>query len=43
MIKVFSALTEQVDYIVTRNAKDFTNSKIPVLSPTQFLYRISKS
>ena len=30
------------DFIITRNTKDFKNSKIPVLTPEQFLAKIKK-
>lgn len=32
-----TAIFENVDYIVTRNVKDYSNSKIPVLLPNDFL------
>ena len=31
-----TAIEVGVDYIVTRNKKDFVNSEIPVLSPSEF-------
>ena len=31
------AVTAKSDYIITRNAKDFVGSKIPVVTPTEFL------
>jgi len=33
----FSAVRHQLDYILTRNTKDFKHSLLPVISPTQFL------
>lgn len=36
-MQYFSALREQADIIITRNPQDFRKSKIPVLSPTEFL------
>jgi len=32
-----AAITSSVDYIITRNKKDFVNSVIPVLLPEEFL------
>jgi len=34
-VQVFSAFANNLDYIVTRNKKDFTDSKIEVLSPEE--------
>ena len=31
------AITANADYIITRNEKDFTGSKIPVVAPAEFL------
>ena len=36
-VQYFAAKGENVDYIITRNAKDFSFSSIPVLSPGEFL------
>ena len=36
-IQYYSALESQSQLIVTRNLKDFKNSKIPVLSPKEFI------
>ena len=36
-VQCASAMAENLDAIVTRNAKDFKNSPIPVYSPTEFL------
>ena len=32
-----TALRNSVDYIVTRNTKDYSKSKVPVISPADFL------
>jgi len=36
-IQSFAALSEKIDYIVTRNIKDFENSKVLAISPQEFL------
>ena len=36
-LQYFSALTEDVEIIVTRNGRDFVNVAIPVQTPLQFL------
>ena len=36
-LQYYSALTRNVDVIVTRNKKDFTSASIPVLSPKELL------
>jgi len=36
-IQYYSALESQCQLIVTRNLKDFKNSKIPVLSPKEYI------
>ena len=36
-IQFFSAVACEADYIITRNAKDFPQESIPVLSPAAFL------
>lgn len=36
-IQFFSAVSCEADYIITRNAKDFPQESIPVLSPAAFL------
>ncbi len=36
-IQYYSALESQCQLIVTRNLKDFINSKIPVFSPKEFI------
>lgn len=38
-LQYFTALENGSDYIITRNLKDFQKSKIPVMTPTQFLYQ----
>lgn len=36
-LQYYSAIENQVDVIITRNKKDFKNSKIPVLTAKEFL------
>lgn len=36
-VQYFSALHHKSEIIITRNKKDFKNSEIPVMSPTEFL------
>lgn len=36
-LQYYSALTQKVDAIVTRNVADFTQASIPVLTPSEFL------
>ena len=36
-LQYYSALHKKVEAIITRNKKDFNSSKIPVLTPTEFL------
>lgn len=36
-IQFFSAVACEADYIITRNARDFPQESIPVLSPASFL------
>lgn len=38
-LQYYSAIENQVDVIITRNKKDFKNSKIPVLNAKEFLAR----
>jgi predicted nucleic acid-binding protein len=38
-VQYYSALESQCQLIVTRNLKDFKNSKIPVLNPREFIAR----
>lgn len=35
-LQVECAKTAQVDYIITRNEKDYALSEVPILSPEQF-------
>lgn len=35
-IQYFSAIENEIDCIITRNKKDFKNSKIPVLTPKEY-------
>ena len=36
-MQYFSALNEDIDYIITRNKKDFTASDVPVFEPQEFV------
>ena len=36
-VQYSTALLSQMDYIITRNAKDFKASEVPVISPEDFL------
>ena len=38
-LQYYSAIENQIDVIITRNKKDFKNSKIPVLTAKEFLVR----
>lgn len=38
-LQYYSALENQVDVIITRNKKDFKNSKLPVLTAKEYLAR----
>ena len=38
-LQYYSAIENQVDVIITRNKKDFKNSKIPILTAKEFLAR----
>ena len=38
-LQYYSAIENQIDVIITRNKKDFRNSKIPVLTAKEFLAR----
>ena len=42
-LMVETALSNKMDYIVTRNIKDYAKAEIPVLSPKDFLKQIEKS
>ncbi len=37
-LQIAAANRLQVDYIISRNAKDFTESNVPVLTPDEYLY-----
>lgn len=39
-VQCASAMAENLDSIVTRNAKDYTNSPIKIYSPTEFLQTV---
>lgn len=39
-LQYYSALNKNVDVIVTRNVKDFACSKLPVMTPIEFLSRL---
>ena len=41
-MQYFSAMHENVDYIITRNKKDFEASAIPVLEPQEFVDMIRR-
>ncbi len=41
-LQYFSALRTDCDIIITRNAKDFKKSEIPVMTPDEFLFSIKK-
>lgn len=36
-MQYYSAMRESVDYIVTRNKKDFKSAQIPVFEPQEFI------
>jgi len=36
-LQYYSAIENEIDVIITRNKKDFKNSKIPVLTAKEFL------
>ncbi len=38
-LQYYTAVENQVDIIITRNKKDFKNSKIPVLTVKEFLFK----
>ena len=40
-LQYYSALTKNVEFIVTRNTKDFMHATIPVLTPDEFLSKTS--
>lgn len=39
-VQHYCALKNNCDYIITRDSKDFKNSEIPVMTPTEFLASI---
>ena len=41
-MQYYTALRAKADVIVTRNGKDFTNSKIPVMTAAEFLATINE-
>jgi len=41
-LQYFSALRTECDIIITRNAKDFKKSQIPVMTPDEFLNSIKE-
>jgi len=42
-VQHYSALHHKCDILITRNKKDFKNSEIPVMTPTEFLISLKKS
>ena len=42
-IQASAANFERIDYIVTRNLKDYKNSKVPALSPDKLLELLNKT
>jgi hypothetical protein len=42
-LQYYSALTAKVDAIITRNAKDFANSKLPVMTAGEYLATINNN
>jgi predicted nucleic acid-binding protein len=41
-VQHYSALYDKCDILITRNKKDFKNSEIPVMTPSEFLASINK-
>ncbi|MFN7674514.1 PIN domain-containing protein [Flavobacterium sp.] len=41
-VQHYSALYDKCDILITRNKKDFKNSEIPVMTPSEFLVSINK-
>lgn len=39
-MQYYTALSANADFIITRNGKDFTNSKLPVMTAGEFLATI---
>jgi predicted nucleic acid-binding protein len=42
-VQHYTALHHKCDILITRNKKDFKNSEIPVMTPTEFLASLQKS
>jgi len=42
-VDIFSAVAQGLDAIVTRNAKDFSGSTLPIYSPTDLLDQLTAS
>jgi predicted nucleic acid-binding protein len=42
-VQHYSALHHKCNLLITRNKKDFKNSEIPVMTPTEFLISLQKS
>ena len=42
-IQYFTALENNIDYIVTRNTNDYIKSIIPIITPTELLIKIETS
>jgi predicted nucleic acid-binding protein len=42
-VQHYCAVKNNCDYIITRDSKDFKNSEIPVMTPTEFLSSLFKS
>lgn len=42
-VQHYCAVKNNCDYIITRDLKDFKNSEIPVMTPTEFLISIRKN
>ena len=42
-ILIETARRHRIDYIVTRNTKDFTNSPVPALTPAEFLAKVQNT
>ena len=40
VVKHITAVKAKADVIITRNGKDFTNSKIPVMTATEYISSI---
>ena len=41
-VVIATALREKADYIITRNLKDFSNSPIPAITPSDFLKKLPR-